>query len=63
MTPKKTKKYALSIEILFNEKKSTTLRDLTRADVDKKIKEYLNNFIEVGVRFTVTEDWNTKFTY
>jgi hypothetical protein len=57
------KLYALSIEVLFAKKITKTLRHLSRTEVDEKIKEYINNFIEVGVIFTVTEDWNTKFTY
>jgi hypothetical protein len=55
--------YALSIEVLFAKKITKTLRHLSRTEVDEKIKDYLNNFIEVGVKFTVTEDWNTEFTY
>lgn len=58
MTPKKTKKYALSIEILSSSfDKPITKRGLTMLEVEKQIKSYLINFVEIGVKFTVTEDW------
>lgn len=58
MTPKKTKKYALSIEILSsNLDKPITKRGLTMLEVEKQIKSYLISFVEIGVKFTVTEDW------
>jgi len=58
MTPKKTKKYALSIEILrtyFD--KPILKRGLTMLEVQKEIKDYLISYVEIGVKFTVTEDW------
>ena len=58
MTPKKSKKYALSIQILLDKKdKPTLLRGLTKAEVYKKIKEYTDTFIKIGIKFTITGDW------
>jgi len=54
----KPKKYALSIEILLNiPNKPTFLRELSKAEVNKKMKEYTDIFVGHGIRFTVTEDW------
>lgn len=55
---KKTKKYALTVEDLFITTKPLTIRNLSRAELNKKIKEFLNYLIESGVKFTITEDWN-----
>jgi len=54
----KTKKYALTVEDLFISTKPLTIRNLSRAELNKKIKEFLNYLIESGVKFTITEDWN-----
>lgn len=59
MTPKKRKKYALSIEILGISINNPIIlkRGLTMLVVEKQIKSYLVSFVETGVKFTVTEDW------
>ena len=57
MTPKKSKKYALSIQILLDKKdKPTLLRGLTKAEVYKKINIQFRQNIKIHSKISFKSD-------